>query len=74
MGQAKNRGTYEQRIAQAKEREALEQQALAERLEAARKAQIDAAVTAHVTGIPRPRGKSRLALLAALALASAVQK
>lgn len=75
MGQAKNRGTFEQRVAQAKERQEREHQALAERLEAERKARREAVIAARVAGhdvvVSPPRGRrptAALALMAALGI------
>jgi hypothetical protein len=73
MGQAKNRGTYEQRIEQAKARAAREQQAFEERVEAERKAEIAARLAGHDVPVTRSRGRRQAlstALLAALALGS----
>lgn len=78
MGQAKNRGTYEQRIEQAKERAARKQQAIAERMEAERKSEREAVIAARAAGLPVPRRGRRpalsVALLAALALGSVPNK
>lgn len=78
MGQAKNRGTYEQRVAQAKARQEAEQKALAERLAAERKAEREAAIAARMDGsavVVKGRERiTRTALLAALALAGVSNK
>lgn len=72
MGQAKNRGTYEQRVAQAKERQAREQEALAKRLEAERRSEREARLDGRAVVVSGQRRVTRAALLAALALAGAV--
>jgi hypothetical protein len=79
MGQAKNRGTFEQRVEQAKERQEREQQAFAERMEAERKAEREAEIAARLTGdapVTRNRGRRvpSAVLLAALALGSIPHK
>lgn len=77
MGQAKDRGTYEQRVAQAKARQEAELQAAGERMEAARKAEREGRITASVAGhdveiaLPRYRISRSLALAAAIGMLAA---
>lgn len=50
MGQAKNRGTYEQRVEQSKARQAAELKASGERMEVERKAEREALIAARMAG------------------------
>lgn len=70
MGQAKNRGTYEQRVAQAKDRQVREAQAHIERMDAERKAQIEEQLGGPIAGgsVSIRRGPNRVQVLALAAL------
>lgn len=69
MGQAKNRGTFEQRVTQARERQEQERKAFAERVEAERKRQIAARLDGPAVVVRGSQRLNKSILLAALAAA-----
>jgi hypothetical protein len=71
MGQAKNRGTFEQRVAQAQARQAEEGRVLGEKLAAEAKAEREAVIAARLDGTPLPESYVRRQRSRALSLSLA---